>query len=384
MNKQESLYSRDLLLVFAASFCYMCCPMMVTPVVTGFTESLGGSGFLMGFMGGLMNLVSLGCRPLVGNLADRLQKYHIALAGAAMLFFSCLGYFFSYSPGMLLVSRIINGAGFAFCSVSMSTWFAVLLPKNKVGFGMGLYGTAQAFSMAIGPSIGIQLKDAFGYRAVFLAAAVLSFCAFLCALLVKDHGHPVVLSAPRRLQLIDIRVIPIALIVMLFTIPYSATQSFLVSFVEAGTRAVQVDLFFPSYALIIFVLRTGFRNYFDRVPYRIFLMIALVCSASAMLTLNGMQNNFHMFLAAAFLAGSYGLICSVSQATAIIIAGEGKRGLANSTYYVGLDLGLALGPILGGMLYESIDLSLFYPAFLICTILCIVVYICFRKNLNVV
>ena len=153
---------------------------------------------------------------------------------------------------------------------------------------------------------------------------------------------------------------------------------------EASQRSVQIDLFFPSYAVMLFALRTGFRNYFDRLPYRIFLLIALLCSAAASLTLGWMENNFHMFLGAAFLAGSYGLICSVSQATAIIIAGEGKRGLANSTYYVGLDLGLALGPILGGMLYERIDLAFFYPTFLLCPVLCTLVYFCFRKNIDVV
>lgn len=384
MKKSESIFTRDLLLIFAASFCYMCCPIMVTPVIPGFTESLGGGGLLMGFMGGLMNLVSLACRPLVGNLADRIQKYHLALAGVLLLLLSNVGYLISYSPTALFISRIFSGVGFASCSVSMSTWFSVLLPKNKIGFGMGLYGTAQAFSMAIAPAIGIRLKDAFGYRAVFIFAIALAFAAFICALLVKDHGHPVALSVPRRLQVIDVRVLPIAMIVMLFTLPYSATQSFLVSFVETSQRTVQIDLFFPSYAVILFALRTGFRNYFDRLPYRIFLFIALLCSASASLTLSWMQNNFHMFLGAAFLAGSYGLICSVSQATAIIIAGEGKRGLANSTYYVGLDLGLALGPILGGMLYESMDLAFFYPTFLLCPILCILVYLCFRKNIDVV
>lgn len=384
MNHTDSLFTRDLLLIFAASFCYMCCPIMVTPVIAGFTESLGGGGFLMGFMGGLMNLVSLACRPLVGNLADRVQKYHLALAGTVLLFFSNVGYLISYSPTSLFVSRIISGAGFAFCSVSMSTWFSVLLPKHKIGSGMGLYGTAQAFSMAVAPAIGIRLKDSFGYRAVFLFAIVLALAAFLFALLVKDHGHPVALSSPRTLQVIDLRVLPLAMIVMLFTIPYSATQSFLVSFVEAGRRSIQIDLFFPSYATILFALRIGFRNYFDRLPYRVFLLIALLCSAFSSLTLNWMQNNFHMFLGAAFLAGSYGLTCSVSQATAILIAGEGKRGLANSTYYVGLDLGLALGPIIGGMLYERVDLAFFYPTFLFCPILCILVYLCFRKTIDIV
>ena len=68
-------------------------------------------------------------------------------------------------------------------------------------------------------------------------------------------------------------------------------------------------------------------------------------------------------------------MCSVCQSTAILLAGEGKRGLANSTYYIGLDLGMTLGPMLGGILFGNIELKWFYPVLLICVPLGIVVYI---------
>lgn len=63
----------------------------------------------------------------------------------------------------------------------------------------------------------------------------------------------------------------------------------------------------------------------------------------AILLLAVMQNNLVLFVAAAFMAGGYGIMCSVCQSTAILLVGEEKRGLANSTYYIGFDLGMALG-----------------------------------------
>ena len=53
-------------------------------------------------------------------------------------------------------------------------------------------------------------------------------------------------------------------------------------------------------------------------------------------------------------------MCSVCQTRAILLAGEGRRGLANSTYYIGLDLGMAMGPIIGGVLYGNVDINYFY------------------------
>lgn len=72
-----------------------------------------------------------------------------------------------------------------------------------------------------------------------------------------------------------------------------------------------------------------------------------------------------MFFAAAFMAGGYGIMCSVSQSTAMLLADKEQRGLANSTYYIGLDLGMTLGPAIGGMLYGHVPIALFYPVLLI-------------------
>lgn len=75
-------------------------------------------------------------------------------------------------------------------------------------------------------------------------------------------------------------------------------------------------------------------------------------------------------------------MCSVSQASAILLAGPGKRGLANSTYYVGLDLGAALGAIIGGVLYGAVDIRWFYPILMLCAVFCVGVYFAFQKELK--
>ncbi len=58
-------------------------------------------------------------------------------------------------------------------------------------------------------------------------------------------------------------------------------------------------------------------------------------------------------------------MCSVCQSNAILVAGKGRRGLANSTYYMGLDLGMTLGPVIGGMLMGNISVKWFYPDLLV-------------------
>ncbi len=56
-----------------------------------------------------------------------------------------------------------------------------------------------------------------------------------------------------------------------------------------------------------------------------------------------------IFLAAAVLMGlGYGNFQSIAQALAIKLTPHHRMGLANSTYFIALDLGLGLGPLMLG------------------------------------
>lgn len=327
---EKKLYSKDIILVLAASFFYMSSPMLVTPLITGFTESIGASAAVMGFVGGLMNLCSLFCRPLAGNLADRISKYKLTFIGAVLMTIASAGYILAPNEMTVVISRIINGAGFACCSVCLSTWMSNMLPKEKIGSGMGFYGTMNALGMAVAPAIGVSVYQRFGYRTAFCIALLFSLAILLVIRFVGDKGEPVndslELKRERpRLELIDIKVLPIALIIMLFAIPYCATQSFLVTYVEVQGLDIAVSMFFPSYAVVLIVLRLSLRNLFDKLPFQVFLLISCISELLAIVLLAVMRSNAAMFLASAFLAGGYGIMSSVCQSAAMLLAGR-ERG----------------------------------------------------------
>ncbi len=363
---KSHVYNKNIVLILTASFCYMACPMMVTPLITGYAKVLGASGIIMGVIGGLMNICSLVVRPAAGNLSDSTSKYRLACVGTVSMIGACICYMLATSPTFLIVARLVHGVGFSCCSVCMSTWMANMLPKEKIGSGMGIFGTMNALSMAIAPSIGIWISERLGHRAAFAAAGCFAILTLVIIQFVSDKGLPQPrVSKQAKLQVVDVRILPVALIVTLFTIPYCATQSFLVSYVQARQISVSTGLFFPMYAIVLLGLRIGLRKYFDRLAFRLFVAVCSVSSVLAILSLQMMKNNQLLLAAAVFMAGGYGIICSVAQSTAILMAGKGKRGLANSTYYVGLDIGMALGPVIGGILYGNLDIQYFYPVLLI-------------------
>ena len=369
----------------AASFFFMACPMMVTPLITGFAGTLGASGTIMGLIGGLMNMCSMVCRPFAGNLADFNSKYRLSTIGALITAAACLMYVLADSTVVLVIARMINGIGFSLCSVCMTTWLASLLPRNRVGSGMGLYGTMNAIAMAVGPVVGIKIHDYLGYHVAFVAATALAVLMAVMVQFVGDKGKPKFTRAELKargggFKIIDKNVAPVAIIITLFTIPYCATQSFLVSYIAARDLAVHAGWFFPLYAIILLVLRLSLADLFDKKPFVFFLAGSSVSALIAILLLAVMQNNLVLFVAAAFMAGGYGIMCSVCQSTAILLVGEEKRGLANSTYYIGFDLGMALGPIIGGFLYGHVPLAYFYPVLALCVPASVIVYVLNRRR----
>ena len=126
-RSHDRLITRDIALIMAGTFCYMTSSMMGTPIIAGFSQSLGANGAIMGFIAGALSLSSLVCRPIAGNLSDRTSKRRLAILGASLFLIANLWYYFVPNTGWLLCARILNGIGFACISVCMSTWLSICL-----------------------------------------------------------------------------------------------------------------------------------------------------------------------------------------------------------------------------------------------------------------
>lgn len=85
MVMKEKVFTRDIVPLLAASFFYLASPMVVNPLIAGFSESLGAGATVMGLVGGLTNLCTLVFQPFSGNLADRISKYKLPIVGTVLL-----------------------------------------------------------------------------------------------------------------------------------------------------------------------------------------------------------------------------------------------------------------------------------------------------------
>ena len=109
MKQKQSIYTKDVILVMAASFFFMFSVMFVTPLINGYAISLGASAVFAGVITGIMSVVSMFLRPVAGNLTDRFSKYSLSFIGGVLILIGVAGYCFSPSGNWLLIFRLING-----------------------------------------------------------------------------------------------------------------------------------------------------------------------------------------------------------------------------------------------------------------------------------
>ena len=382
----KSVYSKDVILVMAASFFFMFSTMFVNPLINGFAKSLGASATFAGFIVGIMSVAAMFLRPVAGNLTDQMTKYKLSFIGGVLIVLGIVGYIITPNSGMLLLFRLMNGTGYVLCTVCMTTWLAELVPREHVGEAMGFYGLMNALAMSVAPAVSINIYKTFGYRQSIILSASSAVLMVIVIQFVGDKGKPEGVANSKKqahhFKIIQKDSLPIAALTTLFALPYFVTQADIVTYVEQRHMHVAVGAYFLIYAVVLLVLRLLLRNLFDTVSFGPWLYLSTAATVIYLILLTVMDNNWEMALAAAGMAVGYGIIYSVMQSTALLLAPISESGLASSTFYLGLDIGMSVGPMLGGLIDSLFSPVYFYPVFLLIVPPILIIYFCNRRKLN--
>lgn len=385
MAKKEQIFTKDVVLVMAAAFFFMFSNMYCNPLINGYAKELGASSTFAGIIVGMMSIVAMFLRPIAGNLTDRFSKYQLSFIGGLLSFVGVLGYVLAPNSGLLLVFRLINGLGYVLCTVCMTTWLSYLVPFSHVGEAMSFYGLMNALAMALAPAISIDLYRVIGYRLAIVISAVAALMVVITIQFVGNRAQPAAserTKAIHHLKIIQRDSVPVAAMIALFAIPYFATQADIVTYVEQRHLSIAVGAYFMIYAVVLLAIRLVLRNQFDTVRFGVWLLASVVATAFYLVMLAVMTTNWMMALAAAGMALGYGTIYSVCQSTAMMLAPASDRGLASATFFLGIDIGMSLGPIIGGVVDSLLPIKYFYPVMLVIIPLILLIYLFNRRQLN--
>ena len=332
---------------------------MAAPVVSLYVVSLGGSLTLGGTVVGVFALTALVVRPFSGALSDRMNKKHLIVVSTALGAVFAICYSLGSSIPVLIVARILHGAAFAISSTTIIAFASTFIPMSRMGEGVGFLGIGLIIAITIGPMIGLMVAESFDFLAVFtLSSIVTALSAIFMALIRYKNVKTDNRKREFKFQLsdfIELKLVPFAVISMLFASANGFIQSF-IALLGDERKIAEVGIYFLVSSATLVVIRPLSGRLNDRKGLPPVLIPALVLSAIAMTMLANAGSLWIIVLAAIIHATGHGSGQPALQAEGIRRLPD-KRGVATSTFFVGLDAGQGLGPIVGGAVLSAYGFS---------------------------
>lgn len=354
---EERLWTRGFILLIAVQTIDMMTYYMVAPVIAKFALEQGVIVALSGLAATMFAVVSVVARPLSGVLSDRMGRKRILMAALAVSCLAQVGYAFVPTFELLLVLRAAHGFFYALFGTAISAKAVDSLPEGRRSEGMGWFGTSYVFGATAGPLLGVFLVDTFGFRVMFLAAALLAGIGFALGLFVEGDAPRVRDANGERTRLtlgsfFSARCVPYALVVgLIFTI-WSVITTYIV--IVADARGIAgAAAFFAVNSAALFVTRPFWGRMADKHGIQVTFVPAVAFEAATLVMLAMAQQLWVVLLAGFVKAGGTGGVLPAIQAQCGKEEPE-RTGVAMSMYYLGGDIGYTLGPLIGGVLLDAV------------------------------
>ena len=120
-------------------------------------NGLGMSAAQSGLLGTAFTIGSVCCRFVAGYICDRFGRRFTLVLGAGIVALALFMLGFQATLIMLLVFKVIQGIGHALNSTTSNAVAAEVLPRDKVGQGIGYYSLHSMLTNAIGPTLSLAL-----------------------------------------------------------------------------------------------------------------------------------------------------------------------------------------------------------------------------------
>lgn len=245
--------------------------------------------------------------------------------------------------------RLCQGVGQAFGNSCCLTIVADTLPRDQFTTGMGYYACAQVIAQSIGPTVGVFMRDRFGYNITYFITFGVMLLAIVVATQVKLAPRE---RLPFRLNpdnmIAKEALVPAAIMFFIHT-GFTSINAFLLVYSEERGIAGG-SLFFTVYALTLLVTRPIVGRLTEKLGF-VKVAVPAVLLTVASLAMIGFAGSTAMLLAAALInAFGYGAVQPMLQSLCMKSVTPDRRGSASSTNYIGMDIAMLLGPsICGGV-----------------------------------
>ncbi len=336
--------------LFAASF------NMIIPELPAYLTQLGGEDY-KGFIIALFTLTAGISRPFSGKLADTIGRKAVIYFGITVCVFCSLLYPLLTSVAGFLLLRLLHGFSTGFSPTATSAYVADIVPVHRRGEAMGILGISMNAGASIAPPIGSFLVNWQSLNVMFYASSAVALLALLLltslkeTLVQKRNFHPSILVLKRN-EIIDRTAFLPALLCMATYFGYGVLLT-IVPDQSVYLGMSNKGFFFTTFTAMSILSRlitSRLSDKYGRVPI-IKMAILLLCLAYVFM---GMSNSATALLMASGAIGfATGIAGPAVFAWAIDRSVDSQRGRALATVYIGLEIAIGSGALLGAFIYAN-------------------------------
>lgn len=370
---KQNLWTRDFMLDTGINFLLYVIYYQLMLWSTNYSIAiLNASISEAGFASGIFIIGALAARLVTGRFIDMAGRKKLLVIGTIIYVLAVPLYFLTVGMLSFLLVRCLHGVAYGISSTSASTIIGTIVPSARRGEGIGYYALGNTLASALGPFLGIYLCSGGDYYNNLYVCFVLAVIALVMALMLHSPEHQCTAAEKATLMKITIssffarRAMPISIVSFFCGVAYSAILSFLGAYSDTLGLLTGGSLFFIAYALTSLFSRPIMGRLLDRLGGNVVMYPTLIILALCMVTIAIASSTFYFILGGILLGLSFSTVTSAGQALAIHGSPMTQIGLATSTFFILIDLGIGVGPYMLGSVVPLYGFpSVYYLAALI-------------------
>lgn len=353
------LWTRDFLLLLGITFTFYSGFQILLAPMPLYVVHMGGTEASAGLVTGLFTLAAMVTRPLTGWALDAYGRRAVLLLGTVFCVALIVAQEWAATLGALLVLRMIHGFSFGFASTAGGALAADLVPRPRLGEGMGFFALTMGIPLGITPPIGIWLASRGQFSALFWLATAVTVLSLGLALVVRVSRVVVVRAVGLRARVFSMFVrsafFPSTLMFLLISSLGVILALLAIFGRERGIASV--GAWFTLYAVMLSVSRVVSGRLSDRFGYPQTAAVGFGFAVAGLVVM-ALAHGTGTLLASAVVYGiGYGAAQPSLQAMLVTRTPPHRIGSATAFFFFAYDLGTSVGAVGGGFLAGVIGLG---------------------------
>ncbi len=354
--------NRVFYILFMAVFASVLGLGIISPLMPLYAKNLGATGIWLGIVFSAYAVSRGILTPLVGKLSDKKGRKILIVSGLLLYSITSLLYVFISNVYAFTGVRLLHGLASAMVIPIAMAYIGENTEKGREGIAMGTFNTALFLGMAAGPLLGGVFDTMFGMSSVFYALAGLTGAAFLITLVFLPDIKPLKKHKKAHIPIMTIIKNNAVKSLLVFRIVEAVARSGIMVFLPLFGAAKNVSIselgiLISTNLFITALLQRPFGILADKLN-KFSMIIAGMSLAAVMLIMIPYCSTFMSLL---IVSGLLGLASAMSiPASSAIIVNIGKNGSMGASLGVfssGMSAGMAISPILFGIVMDKIGID---------------------------